>query len=30
LREQLGLTLHPQKGAVKVLVIDGMTRPSEN
>lgn len=29
-RDQLGLTLHPSKGPVEVLVIDSIDRPSEN
>lgn len=29
-RDQLGLTLHPSKGPVEVLVIDSISRPSEN
>ncbi|GGG67278.1 hypothetical protein GCM10011585_06470 [Edaphobacter dinghuensis] len=28
--DQLGLTLHPSKGPVEVLVIDSISRPSEN
>jgi uncharacterized protein (TIGR03435 family) len=29
-RDQLGLTLQPAKGSVEVLVVDGISRPSEN
>ncbi len=29
-RDQLGLTLHPSKGPVEVLVIDSISQPSEN
>lgn len=29
-RDQMGLTLRPAKGAVEVLVVDGIGRPSEN
>ena len=29
-RDQLGLTLQPSKGPVEVLVIDSISRPSEN
>jgi uncharacterized protein (TIGR03435 family) len=29
-RDQLGLTLQPAKGPVEVLVVDGISRPSEN